>query len=310
MNRTLVLLTMLPIVMTACPPPIPPAPTLSVITVNKTITGALKIGQATTLTATGTRSDGSQIGLTPTWTSSNPSIASVDANGVVTAKRIGLVTISANSENVTGTTSIGTYGLEAVGGTYTPNTGTLGTALTFKVRGPNGNPPAVGTPFIVSGPSGWRPGRPPVQLKFYDSGAWGINWWGLYQSTPITGTYQASIIVGGETLTASFLIDASKTVAVTSSFTLSGVTTTGATVTWTKPAGAFNFAVAIEDFTAGVSLAEQQPKADTATFSGLSLNAAHTNLMEVFLSSADVSQNDPVFPAQLDLSIYFQQLAF
>jgi Bacterial Ig-like domain (group 2) len=309
MNKTVILAALLAAALTACPMTTP-APTTSSVILAGPSAPALKIGATATFAASAKDSSGTVLTRSFTWASSDPSIASVDANGIVTAKRLGDVKITASTDGKSGEARLKTYGLEAVGGTYTPNTGTLGTALSFKVRGPDGNLPGVGTPFTITGPSTWRPGKPPVQLKYYDAGSWGLNWWGLYQSTPISGIYQASITVGTETLTASFQIDASKTVSVASSFTVSVASAAGATVTWTKPAGAYNFAVAIEDSTAGLSLAEQRPKGDTATFGGLSLNAAHTNLMEVFLSSVDVSGDDPVFPAQLDLSIFFQSFTF
>lgn len=309
MKYTMILLFATAGVLTACMTSPPP------IILSMTVTGpsapALKIGTTATFTATAKDASGNTLtGKTFTWASSDPSVASVDASGIVSAKRLGDAKISASADAKSGEANLNTYGLEAVGGTYTAGDGTLGTAMSFKVRGPDGNLPAANTPFTVTGPNGWRPGKPSVQLNFYDSGTWGINWWGLYKSKPSTGTYQVSITTGNETLTAAFQVDASKTVPVASSFALSGVSATGASVTWAKPAGAFNFTVEIENFDTDDTIADLRSTADSASFSGLSLNSSATYYMEVFLSSVDVSQNNPVFPAQLDLSVTFQKLTF
>ena len=290
--------------------PMNSAPTVSSVTVSG-VSAALKIGGTVALTATVKDQSGAVLtaqGLT--WVSSNPDVASVDAAGIVTAKRIGDVKISATAGGVNGESALKTYGLEAVCGTYNASDGSFGTSFAYKLRGVNGLPAAAGTKIGITGPTGWRTGKPPATLTSYDAGAWGINWWGLYASLPVNGTYQNSATVGTETLTGSCAIDATKKTALTSSFALSAVSMSGATVTWTKPAGAYNLAVEIENFDAGTTVADSRRTGDTATFSGLSLNAATTYYMEVFLSNVDVSQDDPVFPAQLDLSITYQKLVF
>ena len=62
------------------------------------------IGQKARLTATAKdASGGVLIGRTITWTSSNPAVASVSANGLVTAISVGTATISATAAGVSGT---------------------------------------------------------------------------------------------------------------------------------------------------------------------------------------------------------------
>jgi uncharacterized protein YjdB len=61
---------------------------------------ALTVGQTETLTATITPSDAKD--ATYTWSSDNTAIATVDANGLVTAVAVGKATISATANNGSG----------------------------------------------------------------------------------------------------------------------------------------------------------------------------------------------------------------
>ena len=61
---------------------------------------ALTVGQTETLTATITPSDAKD--ATYTWASDNTAIATVDANGLVTAVAVGKATISATANNGSG----------------------------------------------------------------------------------------------------------------------------------------------------------------------------------------------------------------
>jgi uncharacterized protein YjdB len=54
-------------------------------------------------TARGVLRDGTERKLLPVWRSSNPEIATVDRAGNVTARKVGIVTITAESEGVRGT---------------------------------------------------------------------------------------------------------------------------------------------------------------------------------------------------------------
>ncbi len=68
----------------------------------------LKVGQMVQITATGTFSDGSTQNLTGQvqWSSSNPQVATVDANGNVTGKSPGTATITATLNGVTKTITV------------------------------------------------------------------------------------------------------------------------------------------------------------------------------------------------------------
>jgi hypothetical protein len=87
--------------------PPPPPPTLISITVTSTTT-TLVAGATQNLTAVGNFSDNSTQNLTTsvTWSSSNTAIATVNAQGVVTAVSPGTVTITATSGSSTGSVNI------------------------------------------------------------------------------------------------------------------------------------------------------------------------------------------------------------
>jgi uncharacterized protein YjdB len=83
----------------------PPAPVASVGV--SPPTGELDVGGTLQLTATPRDAAGNPLtGRTVTWESSNPAVATVDANGRVTAVGPGTATIRATSEGQTGTATV------------------------------------------------------------------------------------------------------------------------------------------------------------------------------------------------------------
>ncbi len=99
-------------VMTACGgggtdgPVAPPAPVLSTVTVT-IAPSTIQMGQSASATAELRTSAGAVLtGRAVSWTSSTPSVASVDANGVITSVAVGTATISATSEGKTGSATI------------------------------------------------------------------------------------------------------------------------------------------------------------------------------------------------------------
>ena len=295
--------------LTACPGSTP-APVVSSVVVTG-ITAPLKLGGTLSLTAKALDQNNIEMtGQTFTWLSSNPTIASVDANGVVTAKRLGTTKISATNSSIKGEIGVNTFGLEVVGGTYTASDGVLGTAITYKAIGADGNPPVSGTKIKFTGPAGWRPGKPPVELTWTTPRAWGLQFTGLYKSTPVTGMYQAEMTIGTEKLTTAFDIDATKTIAAVTDVVKSNISTTGLNATWTLPAGAFNFEVdVVEDPDASYTLLlEQKVTTNNARFDA-PLNPAKAHQLDVFASDVDMSADNPTFPAQLNLSINFSRFS-
>lgn len=91
---------------TTVPPP-PPAPTIATVTVNPT-SAAIELGRTVQLTATVRDSRGEVVsGRTPTWTSADPSVASVNAEGVVTGVAPGgPIQITGTVDGRSGATSV------------------------------------------------------------------------------------------------------------------------------------------------------------------------------------------------------------
>ena len=85
--------------------PPPAEPTLTRITISPSDL-TLEIGQTQQLSAQGTYSDGSTENLNPTWSSSAADVASISVSGLVTAVGVGVVTISASFDGLTGSGSI------------------------------------------------------------------------------------------------------------------------------------------------------------------------------------------------------------
>jgi hypothetical protein len=87
----------------------PTAPTQPALTVTGlTVSGldAIRTGFFATFTAQATMSDGSTQTVTPTWSSSNPDVASVASNGDVTALVNGSSTITATYQGRTGSKTV------------------------------------------------------------------------------------------------------------------------------------------------------------------------------------------------------------
>ncbi|MCU0648712.1 MAG: Ig-like domain-containing protein [Gemmatimonadaceae bacterium] len=94
------------VVNTPTPPPPPPPPTVASVVVTPA-TGTLEVGSTLPLRASARDASGNELQRTFTWTSSNPSLASVSATGDVTAvAEGGPVVISATTDGRTGTAAI------------------------------------------------------------------------------------------------------------------------------------------------------------------------------------------------------------
>lgn len=110
--KRVALAVMMMAVMTACGgggadgPVAPPAPVLSTILVTLS-PSTIQLGQSASATVELRTSAGAPLtGRAVSWSSSVPSVASVDANGVITSVSVGTATISATSEGKTGASTI------------------------------------------------------------------------------------------------------------------------------------------------------------------------------------------------------------
>jgi Bacterial Ig-like domain (group 2) len=240
--------------LTACPAPT--APTVASISIAGAPTdNNLKINAPATLTATAKDSSGVAItGTTFTWVSSNPDAVSVDAGGVVTAKKFGDAIITASAGGVSAaTSSVKTYGLEVIGGTRTSlGSSSVGTAIFLRFRKANGAAPSANVPVSVTGPSDWNSAN---TLTLNTAAGW-TNWWFSRLSLLAkSGNYTANATIDGEAYSSSFSIDATQTLASPASVTVSNISTTGATGTWSTVTGAAGYLFEVWNKTDNVNAA-------------------------------------------------------
>ncbi len=87
--------------------------------------------QTQQFTATGTYSDGSQhVIASPTWTSSDATVATIDSTGLATGVAVGTTTITASSNGIKGSTTLTIKAVTLESIEVTPADPTIGTGLT------------------------------------------------------------------------------------------------------------------------------------------------------------------------------------
>ena len=193
------------------------SPTLTSLTLNPAAGVTLNIGQTADFTATANWSNGTS--TTPydanvTWGTNNPSVATVNAAGLVTALATGsaVLTASANGLNTTATIAVSAATLTLSSITLNPTTATL----------------SVGQTVDITSTANWSNGTSTVP---YDSN---VTW---ISSAPSVATVNAGGVVtavagGTATITASAAgKSATATITVTSGPTLSSITLNPTTAT-------------------------------------------------------------------------------
>ncbi len=197
-----------------------PAVTLSTLTLGG-IGSTLLIGAPAKLTVTATGSDGRPFPGTPTFTSSDPNVVTVAADGTLTVKHLNVkpVTLTATEHGRSATLKIGTYGLDASGGTYVSmfNKTAPGYIFILAFRDARGQALAAPAVFTVQGPAGFNYGAPIERPMDAGATVQGYAWTRDSTVPVVTGTYVASGAVDGVMYTKTFTIDASKVQAIPSS---------------------------------------------------------------------------------------------
>ena len=290
--------TMIALTLTACPGTT--TPTVSSVSVTAPSSNALKINEAVQFNAVAKDSGSAEIaGKTFTWVSSDPNIASVDANGMVTAKRFGVVTVTASADGINGVSGIQTtFGLEAIGGTfyrpYQPTTGLTGpitTASYFRFKKADGSGPTSSINLSLKGPSGWN-GNAPLALNDWGFGTPYANYF-AGDPVAVTGSYTLSTTIEGINYSSSFNIDATDSLPAATGITPSVATAFGVTGTWTAVTGAKAYRLSIQDS----NFLELDQRIwgtnTTATITGASMNTA--NVYRLLVGAYSMNPRDIAF---------------
>lgn len=190
-----------------------PTVTLKTLTLGG-IGSALLIDAPAKLTVSATGSDGRPFPAKPTFTSSDPNIVTVSADGTLTVKHLNVkpVTLTATENGKSATLNIDTYGLDVAGGTYlnSHNSSAPGYVFILAYRDANGDPLKDQAVFNIQGPAAFNYGvpivRPMEKGTTVQSYSWKIN-----PSVPVmTGKYMASGVVAGVMYSKTFTIDATQ----------------------------------------------------------------------------------------------------
>nr|WP_246581027.1 Ig-like domain-containing protein [Deinococcus aestuarii] len=260
----------------------------------------------TRFTAIARGSDGTALtSKTVVWKSSNENVATIDVNGVVTAKHFGETTISATVDGVAGnrTTTLRTYGLEAFAGI---RDGGSDTAMFFRYRTKTGKDPVNQTlSFTVTGPTDWNGGQPvsfqPYKSTYfpYEDGS-GRHWFQLGWTktgaiAAVTGDYTVKFNVDGEEWAANAKITSlSNSSQAPTSIKVTAYNSTSVTSTWDDvvPNGSYRAEVFSYPPTVRVSKGEDVNKdvgISTATIQTSTLSTGQNYYIGVHAMSLDVA---------------------
>jgi hypothetical protein len=204
---------------------IPSPPKLSLDTDNV----KLEIGQTHQFKLTAQASDGSVSNPKPIWTSIKPLIATINNDGLVTAKGFGQTEIRASLNGQTVSSTVNTFGLRTVGGTFTTVGQTQkGTAFQMRYVNTNGsNFNTVAFKVRINGPNGWNNNQP-LETTYPASTVWH---WFTVDVVPISGTYTISQDNGSSN---NITIDATGSVAPVENVQVTETTTYGTAMTFTS----------------------------------------------------------------------------
>ncbi|WP_170131144.1 fibronectin type III domain-containing protein [Deinococcus yavapaiensis] len=280
-------------------------------------TNNLKINEPSQLTAVAKDASGNVLtGKTFSFTSSNPDVVTVDANGNVTANRLTSdntpVTITASVDGKTSNQfNVTTYGLEFAVGTF--NRSALGMSNTFahfvKLRLPDGSFPPAGSGLDITGPGDWNGGVPDTGLTINRGTAQSAI--GLNTNPATPGIYNASTTIAGQTYTASATLDASSLLPPVTNVQVTNVTASDVTVTWSPAVGAAMYIPFIVDCGTTVNptpamctttVLATLPTGTSANFTGLSLNPTHTYAVLIRAVNVNTREANPATPPQLKVS--------
>lgn len=264
----------------------------------------VRLGSTQQFSATARDASGNPVAPQPvfTWSSSNPSVVSVNASGLATAVGDGVASITASASRVTSNavtlTVRGT--LEASGGTLNRGAGVpLGTFVAYKLRDSSGNPPTTSFQLSLSGPPDWNRGQP---LVLNPANASGVEMLFLNSVAPVSGTYTLFANLGGQILSSSFSLNASQQMAQPLSVSVSNPSPTSVRASWGLVIGAASYVTRLVASADGAVAAEAVVVALNHTFAPSPPLSGTPYYVAAYGLSADLSTPDPALPAQVNAS--------
>ncbi|GGR16816.1 hypothetical protein [Deinococcus ruber] len=238
MKKIVLFLPVTAALITACGATSTPA-TLSTLVLGG-VTSPLQISGDAKLSVVATDTNGQPFAGTPTFTSSDPNVIAVAADGVLNVRHLSTapVVLTASEGGKSATLSVTTYGLDAFGGTYNSQvTDTkVGYYFAFAFREKNGDSNPIDTPLTLQGPVGFNKGFP-IDATLLTQSTLTSRTAKSNRDVPIvSGLYTASSTVNGVLFTKTFVLDGAKILETPNKVNVS-VSKLGYTATGTTPTG-------------------------------------------------------------------------
>jgi hypothetical protein len=272
------------------------------------VTGAdIKIGDpAVTFNAVAKDSSNAVLtGKTFTWNSSNPDVATIDANGLVTAKHVGITKITATTDSITGEiSSFRVYGLEVIGGVArysdTPN---LYFGLYYRLMLPGTAATPTGT-ISIAGPTGWN-ANAALAVPYTATAQAGTS---IVPNVLVEGgTYTATTTVSGQTFSSSFNINKTSVLEFPGNVTPSAISTSSVTVSWSAVTGAERYLVGLTPSALGGNKLILKTQPLTATLTGTpAVDIAKT--YRAFVQASNL--NPDQLPTQFNSALQYVPVTF
>lgn len=190
--------------------------------------------------------------------------------------------------------------LEASVGTFHHEvTGAFQTALLVRIRTAGNVVPPVDVPFSLEGPPGYNGGQP-VSLT-YPHG-W-IRQFFTAAPTPVSGTYTVRATIDGQPYAVTTNVDATQILPAALNITPDLTVANQIGGTWTAASGAGSYLLRVFDTAVPRILTPVLfTTSTTGQLTGVPVNGANQNALQVWTFSNDMRPPDPPMPAQFNLS--------
>jgi streptogramin lyase len=259
----------------------------------------LEIGQSKQYALTVQEADGTVVtGGNPIWSSTQPNVASVNGDGLVTANGLGQTQIRATLDGQTVSSTVSTFGMQVAGGTYSVSgQSKKGTAFALRYSSETGQTSSTPLSLNISGPAGWNNNQPLALTYPANSNGHGFT----SDVQAVSGTY--TLTRNGSSST--FTVDAAGSIPVVQKLQITSLYTTALTASFDQstlpPFGSIK--ARVFDVTTGQYVGDESPyffSGNSFSFNA-TLDDLHQNELHVFSRSFDpnYSNNQPTYHVAL-----------